>query len=379
MASIEWEAEDAYFEFVASGAAHVLRRTNVEALLALPLVISRQLPARRRGNSRGSAIALNIVICGGRFFVSIGTDVEDAPRSGEEDVGERLRTARFPAELPGDALLASRRAERDTSPSRLRSYRTEANGFSELVIHGARNFAWMRAHASSRPSPSAAAASGPTLERAQKHAAPSEGYNQTYIVRAAEGGASAASSIREVFFRCGNYCYSGRVDLGVRGTIGLSVLPRTVARLQSQQGLLSYVGEWNRVSSDVGFTAAGASLSRAAEFMQSQMMSDATIEAMIRHGGGGQLDDNDDADEAWVNDETESFFEVRCRCVCARGGLTRAVASIFRRAVRPDRPGCSACRAPTPSAGPAPVHFSHLLLQHPFPRSQVRPGWSQGH
>ena len=69
MASIEWEAEDAYFEFVASGAAHVLRRTNVEALLALPLVISRQLPARRRGNSRGSAIALNIVICGGRFFV----------------------------------------------------------------------------------------------------------------------------------------------------------------------------------------------------------------------------------------------------------------------------------------------------------------------
>ena len=311
-ASIDWDGEDAFFEFVASGNASVLRRTNVEALLALPLVVSRQKSERRRGNSRGNAIALNIVICGGRFFVSVGSDADsdddESPSRGSGS-GAALRSARLPSELPGDALLASRRGDRDTSPSRLRSYRTEASGFSELVIHGARNFSWMRAHAGSRPT--AAAVTGPTLEVAQKHAAPSEGYNQTYIVRSSADG--VPSSLRQVFFRCGNYCYSGQVDLGVRGTIGLAVLPRTVARLQSQQGHLSYVGEWNRVSSNVGFTAASASLSRAAQFMQQQMMSDATIESMIRHGGGGSLDDMDDAEENWINDESESFFEVKCR------------------------------------------------------------------
>src|SRR5689334_115262 len=70
------------------------------------------------------------------------------------------------------------------------------------------------------------------------------GYNQTYIVRSADGGdgAAAASPLREVLFRCGNWCYSGEVSFAGLGTDGITLkdVPKAVPMLQRQQGRLAF-------------------------------------------------------------------------------------------------------------------------------------------
>eukprot|EP00611_Tribonema_gayanum_P011490 TRINITY_DN21731_c0_g1_i1.p1 TRINITY_DN21731_c0_g1~~TRINITY_DN21731_c0_g1_i1.p1 ORF type:complete len:121 (+),score=10.41 TRINITY_DN21731_c0_g1_i1:68-430(+) len=67
-----------------------------------------------------------------------------------------------------------------------------------------------------------------------------DGYNQTYIVRASDSD-GASSTLREVLFRCGNWCYSGEVSFaGLGEGITLKDVPRAIPILQRQQGRLQF-------------------------------------------------------------------------------------------------------------------------------------------
>lgn len=64
-----------------------------------------------------------------------------------------------------------------------------------------------------------------------------EGYNQTYLVM--NDSECKNSEGREVFFRCGNWCYKGQVQFnGLK--INTEELPILVPTLQRQQGSLRY-------------------------------------------------------------------------------------------------------------------------------------------
>lgn len=70
-----------------------------------------------------------------------------------------------------------------------------------------------------------------------------EGYNQTYLIMKNnednESKANASSDGHEVFFRCGNWCYSGRIQFGSL-TLSTAQLPVIIPTLQKQQGSLRY-------------------------------------------------------------------------------------------------------------------------------------------
>lgn len=70
-----------------------------------------------------------------------------------------------------------------------------------------------------------------------------EGYNQTYVIFPPSDNDEeknvSNSSTRDVFFRCGNWCYRGPIDFnGV--TVGTSDLPVLIPTLQRQQSNLRY-------------------------------------------------------------------------------------------------------------------------------------------
>ena len=70
-----------------------------------------------------------------------------------------------------------------------------------------------------------------------------EGYNQTYLIfppsDSDEEKNVSNSSARDVFFRCGNWCYRGPIDFnGV--AVGTSELPVLIPTLQRQQSSLRY-------------------------------------------------------------------------------------------------------------------------------------------
>lgn len=74
-------------------------------------------------------------------------------------------------------------------------------------------------------------------------------YNQTYIIMSDEldGNNESKSSAdgHEVFFRCGNWCYRGRIQFnGLK--ISTSDLPVIIPTLQRQQGSLRYYCNSNR-------------------------------------------------------------------------------------------------------------------------------------
>lgn len=76
----------------------------------------------------------------------------------------------------------------------------------------------------------------------------SGGYNQTYIVmkkKGDDGDSKFAADGHEVFFRCGNWCYKGRIQFnGLK--ISTSDLPVIIPTLQKQQGSLRYFCNANR-------------------------------------------------------------------------------------------------------------------------------------
>ena len=71
------------------------------------------------------------------------------------------------------------------------------------------------------------------------------GYQQMYLIRKSKDSSSA---YREVFFRCGDWCYSGEVafnflednkEAGTYRDINLKDIPKVIPSLQRQQDGLS--------------------------------------------------------------------------------------------------------------------------------------------
>lgn len=72
-----------------------------------------------------------------------------------------------------------------------------------------------------------------------------EGYTQTYIVMRPKNLADG-STVRNVFFRFGGWCYSGQVDLGV-DVLHLGDVPEVLPALQRQQSNLAFTCETSAV------------------------------------------------------------------------------------------------------------------------------------
>jgi len=74
---------------------------------------------------------------------------------------------------------------------------------------------------------------GPNAEEAVETVTRGTGYNQSYIIRRLPPGALQTSR-REMYFRCGNFCYNGVLDLGCSHAT-VEAIPRIVPSLQRQQ------------------------------------------------------------------------------------------------------------------------------------------------
>jgi hypothetical protein len=124
-----------------------------------------------------------------------------------------------------------------------------------------------------------------------------QGYNQTYIIR------SSTSNIHEVLFRCGNWCYSGRVDLG-NSALELADLPVVIPALQKQQGSLQYLCEWKAMPSSNPYTTPLETLYDVFDFIGSEFASERMEKKLMKA-----------AEEfAWVDDdsgEAKNFFELQ--------------------------------------------------------------------
>ncbi len=102
-----------------------------------------------------------------------------------------------------------------------------------------------------------------------------EGYHQSYIVRRP----SCHSTRRNVFVRCGNWCYDGEVDLG-QMSLALSDIPMAIPILQAQQSSLRYVNEFGRLRKRNPCRRALMHLSYAAAFIEEHASSPASIKVL---------------------------------------------------------------------------------------------------
>ncbi|KAL3792157.1 hypothetical protein HJC23_009621 [Cyclotella cryptica] len=104
------------------------------------------------------------------------------------------------------------------------------------------------------------------------------GYTQTYLVKSTSNDSDDNCASREVFLRCGNWCYSGLVKLSFQNAFGMTLkdIPSIVQKLQHQQGNLSYLfqASSNHTSS---FTGPLDAFEEARDFLISELSSDKTI------------------------------------------------------------------------------------------------------
>jgi len=101
----------------------------------------------------------------------------------------------------------------------------------------------------------------------------SSGYNQTYIIMTGETRESKNEDGHEVFFRCGNWCYKGRVQFnGLR--ISVSDLPLLIPVLQRQQGSLRYYCNASSIPSSSGFSEPLTFLNDVSSFVSGEMLSE---------------------------------------------------------------------------------------------------------
>ena len=65
-------------------------------------------------------------------------------------------------------------------------------------------------------------------------------YQQIYIINHKKD--SAPSHVREVFFKCGNYCYDGLIPFQIleHGEMSLKDIPAIIPALQEQQNNLAF-------------------------------------------------------------------------------------------------------------------------------------------
>lgn len=122
------------------------------------------------------------------------------------------------------------------------------------------------------------------------------GYNQTYIVR------SSKSSLHEVLFRCGNWCYAGKVDLG-GAALELADLPVVIPALQKQQGSLQYLCEWKAMAATSPYSVPLETLYDVFDFIGAELGSERMEKKLVKAA----------SEFAWVDEDSDAknFFELQ--------------------------------------------------------------------
>ncbi|DBA04172.1 TPA: hypothetical protein N0F65_004280, partial [Lagenidium giganteum] len=122
------------------------------------------------------------------------------------------------------------------------------------------------------------------------------GYNQTYVIR------SSDTNLHEVLFRCGNWCYAGKVDLG-SSDLELNDLPVVIPALQKQQGSLQYLCEWKAMPSSSPYSVPLETLYDAFDLIGSELASE-RIERKLMTAA---------QEHSWVDEDsdTKNFFELQ--------------------------------------------------------------------
>ncbi|ETI56696.1 hypothetical protein F441_00850 [Phytophthora nicotianae CJ01A1] len=125
-----------------------------------------------------------------------------------------------------------------------------------------------------------------------------DGYNQTYIVR------SSKDNLHEVLFRCGNWCYSGKVDLG-SADLELADLPVVVPALQKQQASLQYLCEWKAIPSTSPYFTPLETLYDVYDFIGAELSSERIERKLMKAA----------EEHAWVDSDDDGgskiFFELQ--------------------------------------------------------------------
>ncbi|GMF10790.1 unnamed protein product [Phytophthora lilii] len=124
------------------------------------------------------------------------------------------------------------------------------------------------------------------------------GYNQTYIVR------SSKTNLHEVLFRCGNWCYSGKVDLG-SADIELADLPVVVPALQKQQASLQYLCEWKAMPSTSQYSTPLETLYDVYDFLGAELSSERIERKLMKAAEEHTWVDGDD------DSSSRTFFELQ--------------------------------------------------------------------
>lgn len=130
-----------------------------------------------------------------------------------------------------------------------------------------------------------------------------EGYNQTYIIlsdSSEDDSESKYSETKEVFFRCGNWCYKGKIQFaGLK--ISTSDLPSLIPTLQRQQGSLRFFCNSKSIPLTSEFLDPVLFLNEAIDFTGEEMISDHVENELNKMAGVFP----------WINDDSAStYFEL---------------------------------------------------------------------
>lgn len=132
--------------------------------------------------------------------------------------------------------------------------------------------------------------SSPDLEMeapSPKAVALRDGYNQTYMIK------SSSNNIHEILFRCGNWCYTGKVDLG-GPDLALADLPLIIPALQKQQGSLQFMCEWKKMSGSSEYAKPLDTLYGAFDFIGEELAGNEVADALEKATSVfSWIDDND--------------------------------------------------------------------------------------
>ncbi|GMH46549.1 hypothetical protein TrRE_jg8835 [Triparma retinervis] len=161
------------------------------------------------------------------------------------------------------------------------------------------------------------------------------GYQQVYLIKKPNPKTSDAySGEREVLFRCGNWCYVGRVTLDFGGAEGpddddesdsegrdmsLKDIPRVIPILQRQQGKLAFYCNHDSVPRDSSFYEPLETMQEAQDFLAGEFISDEFNDSLDRF----------EQMYPWMNDdEIKSYFELNAnfenepmeniQCICSK-------------------------------------------------------------
>jgi hypothetical protein len=102
-----------------------------------------------------------------------------------------------------------------------------------------------------------------------------------------------------VLFRCGDFVYTGNVDLG-HPQIDITMLPDVIPALQQQQGFLSFMCEASKMPESSRWGPALDRLYSTVEFLADELVSERVTEAIT---GGLKI-------FKWI-DEDRIFFELQ--------------------------------------------------------------------